>query len=598
MKRTLLSLLLSYVCHAVSAESLQHPIDNIINHVDPNINMGMMVVDLNTGETLYQRHIDKTLIPASNMKLFSDAAALLALGPDYRFQTKLSTDAKALRQGTLYGSLYLYLPGDPSFTHANLDILLAQLEGFGVKRIQGNVVIVSDHQTLTPYAPGVVPKDLTYSYGAPTAPLMIDENRVTVTANPSYRAGQLAVVEYSAPEKTFILDNQVKTASAASCGVGVKTTPENHLIVRGCMNIGQGSVQARIPIINPLAYAQSLIRNRLQAMHIGFDGQVIAGHLPQGTLLLATHSSKPIKELMADTLKPSDNLYANSLFLHAAQVINGGTPVDWAQAQTVVKNYIQQQTQINLSSAILIDGSGLSRHDLITAEQTVGLLRYLHDRFPLAFEYIAALPIAGQDGTLMKRFRKPYQRGFLRAKTGSMTGIMSLSGYLYTANAHTLAFAIYINTRPGTKPAISGRYRGMVDTLCDFLLQQKPTSAHVNLTTNAHARVAFQQKPSQTDLIRSRHAKWRQIEYVVKHGLINQAVDVVFRNEQLVLIDHGADINKIVSTLQNVQKKYHVSIALRDKNPPKGTQPLSILLWEDPTIQSAQRTWILRESLG
>lgn len=597
MKRTLLGLVLGAFCQTLSANSLQSPIDQIINRIDPNINMGMMVVDLNTGETLYQRNIHQTLIPASNMKLFSDAAALLALGPDYRFQTKLSTDATSLQQGILNGSLYLYLPGDPSFTHAHLDILFDQLKAWGVTQIQGNVIIVSDHQSLTPYAPGVVPKDLTYSYGAPTAPLMIDENRVTVTVNPAYRAGQPAVVEYSAPDKTFKLDSQVKTA-AERCGVGIKTTMDNRLVVRGCMNVGQGAIQARIPIINPMAYAQSLIQNRLSTMHIRLNGEVLAGKLPpKGTLLLATHSSKSIKELMADTLKPSDNLYANSLFLHAAQVINGGQPVDWAAAQMVIKKYLQQQTNIDLASAILIDGSGLSRQDLITAEQTVGLLRYLHDHFPLTFEYIAALPIAGQDGTLMKRFRKPNQRGFLRAKTGSMTGIMSLSGYLYTANAHTLAFAIYINTRPGTKPAVSGRYRGMVDSLCDFLLQQKPTSSQMNLTSNAHARVAFQQKLSQTDLIRARHAKWRQIEYAVKHSLSNQSIDVIFRNEQLILVDHGADINKVINTLSTLQKKYRFAIALKDKQTPKGLQNPAILIWEDPSTPNP-RTWILKESLG
>ncbi len=596
MKRMLLTLLVPFFCNALSAQSLQQPIDKIINQVDPNINMGMMVVDLNTGETLYQRHVNQTLIPASNMKLFSDAAALLALGPDYRFQTKLSTDAKVLQKGVLNGSLYLYLPGDPSFTHAHLDILLAQLQSFGIQRIEGNVVIVSDHQSLTPYAPGVVPKDLTYSYGAPTAPLMIDENRVTVTINPSYRISEPAVIEYTAPKNTFVLDNQVKTTNG-KCGVGVKTTEANHLVVNGCMNMGQGAVQARIPIINPLSYAQSLIRHRLEHIHIQISGQVTTGTLPKGTMLLATHSSKPIKELIADTLKPSDNLYANSLFLHAAQIIYG-SPVDWMQAQTVVKNYLQQQTHINMASAVLVDGSGLSRHDQITAEQTVGLLRYLHDRFPLAFEYIAALPIAGQDGTLMKRFRKPTQRGFLRAKTGSMTGIMSLSGYLYTANAHTLAFAIYINTKPGTNPNISGRYRGMVDTLCDFLLQQKPENRQINLTSNAHARVAFQQKPSQTDIIRARHAKWRRIEYAIKHALSNQAVNVVFRNEQLVLIDHGADINKVWSVLQNIRKQYNVSIALKDKAVPSNIQNMTVLMWVDPTPQTTSRTWILREVLG
>ncbi|MDP3706339.1 MAG: D-alanyl-D-alanine carboxypeptidase/D-alanyl-D-alanine-endopeptidase [Legionellaceae bacterium] len=597
MKRIFTSVVACLLCSSALATNLQRPIDKIINQIDPNINMGMMVVDLNTGETLYQRNATNTFTPASNMKLFSDAAALLVLGPDYRFQSRLSTDATSLRDGILTGSLYLYLPGDPSFTQGHLDILFAQLPTWGIHRIQGNVVLVSDHSTIAPHAPGVVPNDLTYSYGAPTAPLMVDENRLTVTVNPSYRVGEPAIIEYSAPNDTFVLDNHVKTAAAAShCGVGVKTTSDNHLLVQGCISLGQGAVQARIPIAHPLSYAQVLIRNRLENVNVTLDGQVLLGQPPQKTLLLATHASKPITQLMADTLKPSDNLYADSLFLHAAETIHG-SPLNWQQSQPIVKNFLQQQTGINLQNAVLIDGSGLSRQDLLTPLQTVGLLRYLHDRFPLAYEYIAALPIAGQDGTLLRRFRKPTQRGFLRAKTGSMTGIMSLSGYLYSANAHTLAFAIYINTRHGTSPSISGRYRGMVDALCDFLLQQKPDNKRVTPTANPHARVAFQQQPSLSDKTQVRHAKWRRIEYALKQALKNQPISIIFRNEQLVLIDHGADVNRTWSAIQSVGKKYSFAVALHGKSAPTSNKQMPLLMWVNNGSDNL-RTWYLRETVG
>ncbi len=592
MKRTLSFLFTCLLLTHAYATSLQKPIDQMINRIDPNINMGMMVFDLNTGETLYQRNEGHTFIPASNMKLFSDAAALLVLGPDYHFQNKLSTDAVSLKQGTLEGSIYLYLPGDPSFSQDNLKSLFNQLATWGIQRIQGNVVIVSDHHHINPHAPGVVSKDLTYSYGAPIAPLIIDENRVTVTINPSYRSGEMAIVEYSAPSNSFILDNQVKTVSGQRCGISLRTTEENHLVVRGCIDQGQGSIQGRIPIRNPLAYAQALIKSELAHLNITLNGDVLLGQSPGFTMLLATHDSKRITQLMADTLKPSDNLYANSLFLHTAKTIYG-SPLNWQEAQPIVKNFLQQQTGINLQNATLIDGSGLSRQDLITPEQTVNLLRYLYDRFPLAYEYIAALPIAGQDGTLLKRFRKPNQRGFLRAKTGSMTGVIGLSGYLYTANAHTLAFAIYVNTRPGTAPSIAGRYHSMVDMLCDFLLQQRPSRLRISLTPFAHARVAYQQHASQTDKTRATHAKWRQIEFALKHELKNQAISIIFRNEQLVLIDHGADINKVWSVLQTVRKKYPFAVALESTTSPTNTKPQ--LLWINKTNNDQKRTWTLQE---
>ena len=127
-------LVLSFLLHTAFADNMQQSTDKIINQIDPAINMSALIVDLNTNETLYNRNASRVLIPASNMKLFSDAAALLVLGPDYRFKTTLSTDASHLENGVLQGSLYLNLPGDPSFTTAHLDTLFAELPKWGVKK--------------------------------------------------------------------------------------------------------------------------------------------------------------------------------------------------------------------------------------------------------------------------------------------------------------------------------------------------------------------------------------------------------------------------------------------------------------------------------
>lgn len=593
MKR-IFSLSSLILCHTLAfATHIQPAIDRIINQVDPQINMGIKIVDLDTGEVLYQRHADQLFIPASNMKLYSDAAALLALGPDYRFHTTLSTNAPVIDGGVLQGSLYLNMPGDPSFKEAHLNQLITQLSTWGVHRISGNVVLASEHQVVNPYAVGVVAKDLTYSYGAPLAPVMLDENRLTVTVNPAWQPGLPAVVEFTPKNAQMHLDNQIKTAAQSKgCGISLKMEGENHLIARGCVGMNQSAIQQRLAIRNPFRYAQDMMIYQLKQQGITLDGQVVLGQAPASSFVIATHDSQPIRQLLADTLKPSDNLYADSLYLHAAAKIKG-KPLNWSEAQPVIKQFLQQQTGISLKNSQLVDGSGLSRQDLLTAEQTVDLLRFLHDRFPLAYEYIAALPIAGQDGTLQRRLRKPNQQGFIRAKTGTMTGISSLSGYLYTANAHTLAFAIFINTRPGTKPNISGRYRSMVDYLCDYLLRQRPDTRHIVKSNNPHARVAFQQQPSQADRNRNLQYKWRHLEYVLKQNLQGQKVSVVFRDNQLELNDHGADMNKIWATLQGLSKKYAFSVALQSNRAPTGQKQSPLLVWvknEDPNV----RIWTVR----
>lgn len=600
MKRMLSGAFLWALLSASSYASFQSGADKLINQVDPGINIGVEVVDLTTGATLYRHNPERSFVPASNMKLFSDAAALLILGPDYRFKNQLSTNAPQLQQGVLKGSLYLHLSGDPSFNHVRLAALLSGLKNWHINHIQGNVYIDSSHANVNPYPPGWMDEDLVYSYGAPLAPLMIDTNRLTVTVNPAGKPDEPAVVETSDASGSIVLDNQVKTKvkGGGRCGVDFSMDEENHLTVRGCVTVGQWAVQQQMAIRNPLMYAQGLIKRQLSQANIILEGNVLLGKAPSGSLLIASEASKPISQLMADTLKPSDNLYADSLFLHAAEKLHG-YPVNWNEAQPVIKKFIQEQTGLELGNAILTDGSGLSRHDLLTPSQTVGLLRFLYNKFPLSYEYIAALPVSGRDGTLQRRFKKPTQQDMVRAKTGTMKGIVSLSGYLYTANGHTLAFAIFINHVRGIKPSVSGRYRYLVDALCTYFLQQKPGNNTWAKVFGPHARLKFQQNPTQAELQRGRQARWRRLETVVKAALIDQAVTVLYRGNELVLHDNQADANSVLVALQTLRKKYPFAVALSSKSMPATVGNKPLVLWMDSLeLANAQRVWTIRETVG
>lgn len=598
MKRTLSGVLAGSLYTLLSYASIQSGADKLINQVDPSINIGIEVTDLTTGTSLYHRNQTRSFIPASNMKLFSDAAALMVLGPDYRFRNQLSTSSSQIQQGVLKGTLYLNLPGDPSFSHERLATLISALKSWHINRIQGNVIIDSSHADVSPYAPGWMVEDLPYSYGAPLAPVMIDANRMEVTVNPADKAGEPAVVEVEDGSGSILLNNQVKTKeSSKNCGVDFAMDKDNHLTVKGCVGVGQWAVQQKMAIRNPLMYAQGLIRQQLIQANIVLEGTVGLGKAPAGSMLIATDSSKPIAQLMADTLKPSDNLYADSLFLHAADKLFGA-PVNWNEAQPLIKQFLQQQTGIDLQQAVLTDGSGLSRYDLLTPSQTVSLLRFLYDRFPLSYEYIAALPVSGRDGTLQRRFKKPDQQDMVRAKTGTMTGVVSLSGYLYTANAHTLAFAIFINNLPGTSLSVSGRYRYLVDALCGYFLQQKPSSNSWTKVFAPNTRIKFQLNPTQAEQQRGRQAKWRRLETVVKQSLKGQAVTVLFRGNELVLNDDQEDAGRVMAALQGLRKKYPFAVALSSKSMPAMAGNTFVLWSETSTLPgTTQRIWTIREAV-
>lgn len=600
MKRIFLVFALMNWIH-LSYATFQSGADALINQVSPSLNIGVEVIDLTTGTTLYRRNAGQSFIPASNMKLFSDAAAILVLGPDYRFKNQLSTDATQLQQGVLKGSLYLHLSGDPSFNHERLSKLLEGLKTWKINRIQGNVYIDSSHAHVNAYPPGWLTEDLVYSYGAPLAPVMIDTNRVLITVNPAGKVEENAIVETNDASKSILIDNQVKTKpKGTSCGVHFALDADNHLLVRGCVIQGQWAIQQQMAIRNPLTYAQGLIKHQLNENNIILEGQVLLGKAPKGSLLIASETSKPVSQLMADTLKPSDNLYADSLYLHAAEKLNG-SPVNWGEAQNLIKQFLKQQTGIELNNAMLVDGSGLSRQDRVTPSQTAGLLRFLYDKFPLTYEYIAALPVSGRDGTLQRRFKNPMQQDMVRAKTGTMKGIVSLSGYLFTANGHTLAFAIYINHVRGTKSSVAGRYRYVVDALCTYFLQQKPTNSSWAKVAAPHGRLKFQQNPTQAEIQRGRQARWRRLETVIKDALKGQAVTVLFRHNELILKESQSDIGKVLSALRSLQKKYSFAVALTSPTSPNtelgSTKTLNLWI-ETKELVPPQRIWTIREAIA
>ena len=595
MRRTLTGLCLLILWSATQGASVQTEVDKLIYRINPKVNLGMVVVDLTSGATLYRRNAGNLFIPASNMKIFSEAAALMVLGPDYHFKNQLSISAGKVQQGVLQGDVYLQLSGDPSFSREDLKKLLTSLKEWNINTIEGNVYIDSSVANIDAYPPGWLKSDLSYSYGAPNSPVMIDANRLTVTVNPGIQAGDPAVVEADDGGGGIIINNMATTkASAKGCGVGFYLDNDNHLTVRGCVGIGQWAVQQRMAIKNPLVYSQIMIKNDLEKANILLNGQVQLGRVPEGALLIAAQHSKALSELMADTLKPSDNLYADSLYLHAAAKLNG-SPVNWKDAEPLIKNFLQAQTGIDFKKAVFTDGSGLSRYSLVTPEQTISLLTFLYQRFPLAYEYIAALPVSGRDGTLQKRFRVPTQQGFVRAKTGTMTGINSLSGFLYTSNGHTLAFTMYINRKPGSS---AGPGRPVLDALCTYFLELNPVSSRLAQIISAHKRINFQLNPTQAERQKTHQAKWRRLESAIRTALRGQAVNIVYRGNELIVNDNQSDAGKVWASLQSVFNKYPFSVLLSSQTLPINPSGKPMLVWvQTPAAtDQKQRTWTIKEA--
>ena len=273
MKRRVTGMCLWAMWTVSQSASVQSDVDKLINRTNPQVNLGIVVTDLTSGDTLYSRNPERLYIPASNMKLFSEAAAIMVLGPDYRFKNQLSIGSGKVQQGVFQGNIYVHINGDPSFSREDLKKLLSSLKEFNINSIQGNVYIDSTLAAVTAYPPGWLTTDLSYSYGAPIAPVMIDSNRLTVTINPGARIGDPAVVEADDGGGAIVINNQATTkADTKGCGVGLSLDKDNHLNVRGCIAVDQGAVQQRMAIKNPLLYAQGMIKSQLAKANIQLNG--------------------------------------------------------------------------------------------------------------------------------------------------------------------------------------------------------------------------------------------------------------------------------------------------------------------------------------
>lgn len=463
--------LLTFFCHIALAN-----LEQMIKNSGTQAETGVVVKDLTTGKILYQHDPNRLFVPASSLKMYSGAAALIMLGPDFHFDTGVYTDASTIHAGMLQGNVYVKFSGDPSLTSADLMSLMQVLKKQSVTRIQGNVILVPPPYTPEPYAPGTLAKDRMHPYGAPITPIIIDQNAIFFSIQTT-KPGQRANVSVAGPSNRIVLINELYTKRPGMhCGLSYSWDAMHRLVVRGCVAPSRSPYVEHIALADAMNYGLGVIEKALSFWQIGVGGHVITGQLPSSVKLLDVHSSEPLPVLLADTLKPSNNVYASALYLKTGQAYWRKTAT-WENSGLAVKDILQKYASVQMQSATIVDGAGLSRDNRVTPMQAVELLSYMHSKFMLSDDFISALPVPGQKGTLIHRHIAPnaLQKN-IHAKTGYMKGIVVLSGYLPSANHHTLAFAIMTNSNSqkvySTEvPLATWKFRELEDAICRYLMK-------------------------------------------------------------------------------------------------------------------------------
>ncbi|HEJ7035685.1 TPA: D-alanyl-D-alanine carboxypeptidase/D-alanyl-D-alanine-endopeptidase [Serratia marcescens] len=436
---------------------------------------GVMVRDAESGTVLYQAQAEQRLAPASNMKMFTSLAAFGVLGADYRFETRLLTTGEQ-RGDTLRGDLYLQGSGDPTLHPDDLDTFAATLAQRGIRHIHGRLILDASAFDQTPFGAGWSWDDEPFAFAAPISALNYaftpggDINVVRVDVQPGARAGAPGRVSFYPANDAVTLVNRTTTTGGDTALTFDRQPGSNRIVVSGTVAAQAEASSRLITVDQPARVVGALLQNALRAHGITLRGNAEEGVTPAGARLLAEKTSPPLSRLAVTFLKVSNNGYGEVLTKAMGRKTQGKG--DWAAGLQAIGRFVQSQG-IEAGAYRQVDGSGLSRMNQITPQQLTTLLLAARKQ-PWFADWYNALPIAGQPGllvggTLRSRMVKSAAAGRAHAKSGSMTGVSSLSGYVDSATGRPLAFAIISNNYlvPGAEvKALEDR---LVETLaaCD-----------------------------------------------------------------------------------------------------------------------------------
>ncbi len=434
--------------------------------------IAVKVASLDTGRVLYEEGTGKWLQPASNLKLYTVAAALDRFGPDYRFVTSVYAPARPDRGGTVRGDLIVYGRGDPTFAtrfnpdtpndyYRGIDELAARIVAAGVRRVEGDIIGDESYFDGSPVANGWEWDDLQWWYGAEVSALTVNDNSVDLAVKPGARVGEPCEISIGpATPLVTIVDRTTTSAHGTIRELAVhRPLGQNVIEVSGNLPVDDRGYTASVAVSHPALLFASMLRLSLERQGVVFTGRTrtidarerIASPLQVSSLVeVAVRQSPPLSIIAAQTLKPSQNLYAELLLRalgKAAATTTDATRRTTDEAGIEAVRTFLRGAGVDANKVVMLDGSGLSRANLVTADATLALLVYMNrHRYGVAFR--DALPVAGVDGTLRNRMKATPAQGNVRAKTGTLGTANSLSGYVFSASGERLVFSLMINNPP------------------------------------------------------------------------------------------------------------------------------------------------------
>jgi D-alanyl-D-alanine carboxypeptidase/D-alanyl-D-alanine-endopeptidase (penicillin-binding protein 4) len=456
-------------------------------------NIGFEFADAQTGEVIAAQGASRLFTPASNTKLYTTALAVVRLGITYTFKTSVRTSVSRVADNGAIPDLIFIAGGDPNLSGRTLPYSTApdhtdplkaiaaladQIAAKGVKQVDGDLVADDSRYPYEPYADGWTFDDGTWYYGAPVSAFSVNDNAVHVTVTAT-RPGDLADVRLDPEVGALMVLNQAVTDRTNVAKVNMLRVPgSNELVVSGTVGQTAPPAQEDVAVADPALFAANALKFELENRGVVVRGEPRAVHRdlttvpnplaaqrvvasPTGTEL-ASLESAPLFEAIQVVNKVSQNLHAEMLLREVAYATRS---VGTLAAGLEERKVFLEEAGIPDTAYAFADGSGLARQGLTSPNATVALLRYMWNR-PEKESWVNSLPVGGVDGSLKNRFKNVDGADRVHAKTGSLSHVAALSGYLETKSGRWIIFSMMANAELND----SDEVQKFFDAACELFL--------------------------------------------------------------------------------------------------------------------------------
>ena len=426
-------------CIAFSVQAAN--VDEYITQLPAGANLALMVQKVGASAPAIDYHSQQMALPASTQKVITALAALIQLGPDFRFTTTLETKGN-VENGVLKGDLVARFGADPTLKRQDIRNMVATLKKSGVNQIDGNVLIDTSIFASHDKAPGWPWNDMTQCFSAPPAAAIVDRNCFSVSLYSAPKPGDMAFIRVASyyPVTMF---SQVRplprgSAEAQYCELDVVPGDLNRFTLTGCLPQRSEPLPLAFAVQDGASYAGAILKDELKQAGITWSGTLLRQtQVNEPGTVVASKQSAPLHDLLKIMLKKSDNMIADTVFRMIGHA-RFNVPGTWRAGSDAVRQILRQQAGV--------DGSGLSRHNLIAPATMMQVLQYIaqHDN---ELNFISMLPLAGYDGSLQYRagLHQAGVDGKVSAKTGSLQGVYNLAGFITTASGQRMAFVQYLS---------------------------------------------------------------------------------------------------------------------------------------------------------